>query len=310
MDVHIHANCQAIPIAGMLREAEPDWRITWFEVHGPEIIEHFDQHRARIQTADLVISQPIHQGYRDREELSIDWVRDHIRPTATLLVIPSVHFSGHHPGLDGLPLAGLPFLSNLLAAHLVASGCPSDEAVRLLLSDNLLSEAEIDTEIQTSLDEITRREIEDHIDIGISPFLAKHCRSRTLFHIQNHPLRETTAFIANQLLARLGRLARVSIEGRDYQHGTHVPPLPSVARYLRIHGDRHVDNETDELVQLPGFPLMTQAEYYSIITERLSTFSPEEVFDAVRRRWPTVQLLTRLARQGSSIPGIARWEQG
>ena len=68
MDVHIHANCQAIPIAGMLREAEPDWRVTWFEVHGPEIIEHFDDHCARIRTADLVISQPIHQGYRGIQE--------------------------------------------------------------------------------------------------------------------------------------------------------------------------------------------------------------------------------------------------
>ena len=202
MDVHIHANCQAIPIAGMLREADPDWRVTWFEVHGPEIIEHFDEHCARVRTADLVISQPIHQGYRDREELSIDWIRDHIRPDATLLVVPSMHFSGHHPGLDGLPLTGLPFLSNLLAAHLVASGCASDDAVRLLLSDNLLSDAEIDTEIQTSLDETTRRETEDHIDIRIGPFLAKHCRTRTLFHIQNHPLRETAAFVANQILAR------------------------------------------------------------------------------------------------------------
>jgi hypothetical protein len=310
MDVHIHANCQAIPIAGMLREADPDWRVTWFEVHGPEIIEHFDEHCARIRTADLVISQPIHQGYRDREELSIDWIRDHIRPDATLLVVPSMHFSGHHPGLDGLPLTGLPFLSNLLAAHLVASGCASDDAVRLLLSDNLLSDAEIDTEIQTSLDETTRRETEDHIDIRIGPFLAKHCRTRTLFHIQNHPLRETAAFVANQILARLGQPARVPIEGRDYQHATHVPPLPSVARYLRVHGEEDVDIETDEVVQLPGFPPMTQIEYYKLITERLTTFSPEEVFDAVRHRWPTVQLLTRLARQGSSIPGIARWAKG
>jgi len=130
---------------------------------------------------------------------------------------------------------------DLLAAHLVASGYAPDEAVRLLLSDGLLSEAEIDTEIQTSLDETTRREIEDQIDIKIGPFLARNCRSRTLFHIQNHPLRETTAFIANQILARLGQPACVPIEGRDYQHGTHIPPLPSVARYLRVRGEEGVD---------------------------------------------------------------------
>ena len=307
MDVHVHANCQAIPIARMLHEVRPDWHITWFEAHGPEIINQLEEHCNRIRTADLIISQPIHRGFRDREELSVDWLRDNIRSDATLLVFPSMHFSGHHPGLDGLPLPGLPFLSNLLIAHLVASGCGPEVAVRHMLSEDLLTDAEVETEIQVALNETKRREVDDRIDILISPFMEQNCRIRTMFHIQNHPFRETSAFIANQILGRLGLKDRIPVEGHDYQHETHVPPLPTVARFLRTHRGEVAADASDDIVLLPGYQPMTQAEYYLHMAERLAAFTPAETFEAIKGRWPTVQVLSRLAQQGSAIPGIARW---
>jgi hypothetical protein len=293
----------------MLREVNPDWHITWFEVHGPEIIPNLPEHRARIQTADLVISQPIHQGYRGKDELSLDWIRANVRPAAMLLVVPSMHFSAHHPGLDGLPLPGLSFLSNLLAAHLVASGYAPDRAVQQLLSDDLFQETDIDAEIRFCIDEAVRREKDDGIDIRISPFLEANGHSRMLFHIQNHPTRETTAFIVNQILAMIDQTGRVSIEGRDYQYDTHVPALPSIARYLRKHGQGAPDDPANEMVRLPGSHPMTQAEYYTAMTQHLAACSPDEVFDAIQNRWPTVQVLRRLAKQEAPIPGIARWLQ-
>ena len=309
MDVHVHANCQAIPIAGMLREAYPEWNVTWFEAHGSEIIERFDEHCSRIRSADLVLSQPIHRGYRNREELSLDWVRQNVRSGATLLVFPSMHFAAHHLGLDGLPLQGLPFLSSLLAAHLVASGCDVEQTVSLLLGEDLLKDEEIETEIQASLDETKRREQEDKIDIWISPFMEANCRSRLMFHIQNHPLRETAAYIVNRVLQCLDLPRRVSNEGRDYQKETHVPPLPAVARFLRERGGSDCD-PAGGMVLLPGYPTMTQTEYYGLIARCLVAFPAEEVFAVVAARWPTIQVLRRLAAQGSSIPGIDRWLPG
>jgi tetratricopeptide (TPR) repeat protein len=307
MRVHIHANCQAIPLAGMLKEVYPNWEVTFFEAHTAKIIEQIGNHCAWIRSADLVLSQPIHRGYRDRDELSIDWVRDNVRSDAMLLVVPSLHFTGQHPGLDGLPMPGLPLLTNLLAAHLVASGCAPADVVRRMLSDDLLSDSEIDAEIQYSLDETRRREVTDRIDIKISPFLEENCRTRMLFHIQNHPFRETMAFVTNQLLERLGLAGRVPVEGPDYQPVAHIPPLPAIGRFMRVRRGEAAATESDEMIRLPDFHPMTQTDYYSDIAERLAVHTPAEIFAAIEQRGSTMPLLRRLAAQGSSIPGIVRW---
>lgn len=307
MKVHIHANCQAVPLAGMLHEVEPDWDISYFEVHADKIIENIDDHRRHIRTADLVLTQPIHRNFRGRDDLSVDWIRENVRKDATLLVFPSMHFGAHHPGLDGLPLAGLPFLSSLLAAQLVASGESPATATGRLLSDDLLSEAEVETEIQVSLNEMKRREFDDRMDVVISPFFEENCRARVMFHIQNHPLREAMVFIANQILDNVGRRARIPIEGRDYQPDVHVPPLPAVARYLRNRGGCLSEAEAAERVLLPGYPVMTQEEYYGRMTEALAQYTPGEIYGVMEKCWPTVQILRRLAEQDSAIPGIERW---
>lgn len=306
MRVHIHANCQAVPLAGLLNEAEPDWEISYFEVHANDIIDNVDEYHHKIQSADLVLTQPIHRGFRNRDDLSVDWVRANIRKDATLLVFPSMHFAGHHPGLDALPLAGLPFLSSLLVGHLIAAGETQAAALDRILSDNFISESEIETEIQVAMNEMKRREVEDGLDVFISPFFDENCRTKTVFHIQNHPFREAMVFIANRLLAHLGRAARAPVEGRDYQPDVHIPPLPSVARFLdNRRGGRRV--ESLDMVLLPGHPAMTQAEYYGHMMDVLARYTPDEIFQVIEKRWPTVQVLRRLAAQGSTIPGIARW---
>jgi hypothetical protein len=307
MKVHIHANCQAVPLAGMLSEVRPDWDISFFQVHADDIIERIDEHHRRIRTSDLVICQPVHKGYRDRTDLSIDWIRENVRRDATLLVIPSIHFAGHHPELDSLPLAGIPFLSSLLAAHLIASRLTPSVARDCLLSDELFRDQDIESEIQISLDEIRRREVDDRIDIQISPYLQEYCRIKPMFHIQNHPLREVMVFIANEVLAKIGCSERVPIKGLDYQPEPHVPLLPSIARYINAKRDDTWGPLPIETVLIHGFQPMTQDEYYLCMLEGLARYCPAEIFQAIKQRWPTVQVLRRLAAQGSTIPGITRW---
>ena len=307
MKVHIHANCQSIPLAGLLKEAQPGWDISYFEAHAGEIIDRIDEHHSLIRTADLVISQPIHNGYRERTDLSIDWVRENVRANATLLVFPSIHFTGHHPGLDELPLQGIPFLSSLLAAHLIASGLTPTAALDHLLSEQLLRDEDIEAEIQASLDEMRRREVVDQMDILITPFLEEHCRTRPLFHIQNHPLRETMVFVANQILERLECTGRAAVDGHDYQCQPHVPLLPSIDRYLCAQRGDPTGRGPAEMVLIPGYPPMTQAEYYGCMLEGLARYSAEEIFQTIVKRWPAVQMLRRLAAQRSPLPGAERW---
>jgi hypothetical protein len=305
--VHIHANCQGIPLAGMLKEVYPDWNVTNFEVQGTKIIEQIEDHCAWIRSADVVISQPIHPGYGNRVELSTPWIRENVRADAAYITIPSVYFTGHNLGLDVVSLPGLPLFSNLLICHLVAHGCSPDLAVKLLLSGNLLRDSEIETEIQLTLDETMNRETADGIDIKISPFFEQNCRSKVMMHTYNHPLREMMTVIANDVLSWLGQSERVQIEGYDYQPFLHVPPLPAVARFLRAHGGDGAVTEEDNIVWMLSDKPMTQDEFYRDIATHLSEIPRDELFDVIAKRWPGVELLRRLARQGSSIPGIERW---
>ncbi len=294
----------------MLKEVLPDWNVTFFEAHADPVVQQIEYHRDWVRTADLVLCQPIHDGYRDMEELSTTWIRENVRPGGAFLVVPSVHFTGHQVGLDELPVDGLPLFSNILAAHLMGQGCTSDEAVSMLTSEDFLTSQEIESEIRLSLEETERRELADKIDLPISPFLREHCRVRTLFHTYNHPLRETMVYIINCLLDRLGASERVTVSGHDYQPVPNVPPMPAVARFFREHGGGVAADAASTIVAMPGDPPETQAAYFSRMTNRLGAVPRDALNDLISKRWPAIQVLRRLAAQGSSIPGIARWAEG
>lgn len=308
LDVHVHANCQAIAIAGMIKELYPSWRVTWFEAHTQEIIERLDEHRLRIRSADLVLTQPIHRGYRDTEELSGDWVRENVRQDATLLVVPSIYFSAHNPDLGSIPLSGLPPQFNLLAAHLIAAGCRPEVALGKLLSDDLLSLDDIRDEIALALAETSRREREDCIDVPIYSFLKENCWAKPMFHIENHPLRATTAFVVNGVFQHLGLDARVPEEGHDYQPEPHFPPLPSVQRYLSEPREAGAGERDYKFIKVFGWPPLSQSVFYERVIATLSTLPRRTIESAISECTAARQFLQRLAARGSKLEGIDRWQ--
>lgn len=303
MRVYIHANCQAVPFAGMLNEAYPDWQISFFEVHAQPIVEQVDRYYECVRTADVVLTQPIHDGFRAREDLCIGWIRANVRRDALLIVIPSLHFGAHQATWEINPFPGF----DLLAAHLVASGLRPADALRHLLSNNMLTDDDIEVEIATAIAENKRRELEDKIDVKISPFLEANSRGRLLFHTNNHPMRETAVFITNGILERMGFPRRVSVEGHDYQADMHVPPLPSITRFLASRSGMTPDPAVYETVRLHSIPGMPIATYYGQMIERLAAVPPEELLSSIVKRWPTIQVLRRLAARNTVIPGIERW---
>jgi hypothetical protein len=303
MRIHIHANCQAIPLAGMLNEAYPDWEISFFEAHAQPIIDQLDRYYEWVRTADVVLAQPIHDGFRGRDDLSLSWVRANIRPGGSLIVFPSMHFGAHQASWEMNPSPGF----DLLAAHLVASGLQPADALRHLLSTDLLSDADIEREIEAAILETKRREIEDEMDVKISPFLEEHSRTRMLFHINNHPMRETAVFIANAILERMGFPRRVLVEGHDYQPNPHVAPLPAITRFLASRSGIMPDPGLYDTVLLHGIPGTPISVYYSQMIERLALVPAAELFASIAGRWPTIQVLRRLAAHNSAIPDIERW---
>lgn len=303
--VHVHANCQAVLLSGMLNEVYPDWKISYYEAHTGLILDELANYHGCVRTADIILSQPIHAGFRNRDDLSVDWVKANARPDAQVLVFPSMHFSAHQPTWELAPRPGF----DLLAAHLLAIGLSPKAVLDRMMSPDLLTDADVEREIDASIAEAQRREIEDKIDILYTPFLKDNGYSRLLCHFSNHPLRETTAWVVNACLERLGYTGRVAVEGFDYQGGEHIAPLPAVTRYLNARSGM-LDPELYATVRLHGRGLIPVSQYYAEIIDSLKATESEALFADVARRWPTIQVMRRLAANRSAIPGIERWAAG
>jgi hypothetical protein len=231
-------------------------------------------------------------------------VRENIATRSTFFIIPALHFLAHHPGLDGIHLPNTFVVTSLFAAHLATCGIPPQQATELLLSPNLLSKQEIEVEITAWINELRRREDADHIDIQVSSFLDQNARSRPLFHIQNHPFRETIAHMINEILTRIGSPARASPTGTDYQPVPHVPPLPCIANYLRARGGRI----PDQPVLMPGLQPMTDFNFYHTMIQNLQNIPSHEIWTAMSRCNHSLPTLRRLAATSTTIPGLDGWK--
>ena len=235
MKVHIHGNCQSYVLFHMLKEVCPDWDISFYEVHAEPIMQNLADYRALIGAADIVFSQPIHEGYRDTAELSLSWIRGHVKPNAALIVIPAPSFSGHHPEFAALTHLG-DLCYNSVAAHLTIIGMAPDRAVDLLLSADLFDDETIRTEIDLQLAEMNRRETSDGIDASVADIITSQAVWFQLFHIVNHPARPLCAHLMNRILQRLEVRRQVAIAGADYMDNPHLPMCPAIARFCSANG--------------------------------------------------------------------------
>ena len=263
MRVYVHANCQGPPIAEMIRACFPHWEVASYEVFGEKILSEIGRYRYLVDSADVIISQPIHAGYRDRDDLSLDWVRATAKPSCEVLVFPSIHFEGQLVGWRTLPFPGygMPYHDSLLVA-LAASGLPAGAIVDLALSPRLFPYQFITDEIEISIREAERREREDDIDVVISPFLRDYGEMSPLFHIINHPIRPVLAHMTASIMAALGYRVKIPAGGSPCIPLPHVPCHPSVLRMFDQAGVAPADwSPLDrEFYHIPGRKL-TRMEY-------------------------------------------------
>ena len=292
----------------MLREVHPELDVTYFEVHADPIVAQNDVYRDAIRNADIILTQPVHEGYRGRTDLSTDWVRNEAKPGCEVIVIPALHFEGHHPGFGGLGLGNLTTCS--LTAHLVAMGVPSGVIVDLLLSTDLLSEDVVKEEVRLSLQEMKLREDRENVDIPMWS-IAQHIGGPTqFFHIVNHPTRPLYAHLLTKVLHRLFQPQRdVPARGKDYQSNPHVPVLPAIvqhsARLSELPDGWNLDPDYE--VRVPNRPSMTQRVYYETMIAQLSEHSRDAVLSAIREKPRAMAFLGRLAKANLAIPGIDIW---
>lgn len=284
MLVYLHGNCQARAIAQMLAPVFPEWDVAWYEVFDQKIIEENHHYRSIVASADIIITQPVHRGYRGRDDLSLDWVQSAAKPSARVVTFPSMYFSGQLLGWTSLsiPGYGMPYHDSMLL-KMALSDSTLEEITKALLSPELYDEDLIAEEIERSIAEIERREQEDGVDVALSPFIRRFVMCGPLFHVINHPCRPALAHVANKVLAHLGYTRPVPELGEDHLKYPHVPGSPSVAKFLAQRGKDipawHI--EDGERYQLPGESICRE-NYIAKAVKHLRGHEPEVLQSCIR----------------------------
>lgn len=308
MYVYIHGNCQARAIALMLQEVHPNWRIESYEVFSDVIISENLMYRSHVREADLVFSQPVHDGYRERDDLSLNWIRANVKPGARVVTYPSMHFEGQIIGTRSLSISGfeMPY-TDVLMLHLIYSGIGTNEIKDIMLSEKTYDDTFINYEATRSLKEIYRREESDKIDVRIGSFVEAHLSLDQMFHVINHPRRFLLCYVANALLRIIGSDKVVKNIGQDYLWFPHIPCLPAIRRKLRRFGsaERLAVGEN-----LSYYRLRTSRPQATNYIEKSCThflrYQSQHIHDALSK--PTsLTYLSDLARLLPDIPNIGIW---
>ncbi len=220
----------------------------------PRLKQQVDTYRKLVASADLILSQPIHDYYDGGGRIpGHRGSRANKKSSTDLVLIPNLFFRGQHPGQlvfgwDGRPFQafGQPY-QDVLAIHtLFTTGSRSQAHELLMQPDGGISETALQTIASRSLDDLCRREEIDLIDVTMSDFIANYWREIGLFHTVNHPARVIVAEQLNRFLGLMGKRKRVARSGVDHFEPIHFPASP------RLEPGLVWDMEDAQFIRLPG----------------------------------------------------------
>ncbi len=308
MRVYVHGNCQAPAIASMISSQYPDWEVASFEVFNRHIINEIDRYHHLVKAADIIISQPIQDRYRDRDDLSLNWIRATANPAAALVVYPSMYFDGQLVGLRsvGIPGYGMDYHDALLF-HFAAVGLEMSKINDIFNDSHLYSDNFIEQEIMLSIKELKRREIADRVDVPLSPFVEEYAPQTQLFHVINHPCRPALAYIASHILRYLGYPGTVPPDVQEYLILPHVPLSHSVIRFITNRGQHPAGwpTEDSENYRIPS-GVFSRPDYLALAVSHLRTYPTSQLMTHLQdHRMKT--FLSRLAKSNPSLPEIGMW---
>jgi len=242
MIIYLHGNCQVAAMVAMMHEQDTskDLVINYNKVHlvdtsSPAARAMMLSHASQ---SDVIVTQPIADGYNGVDFLSTSWLKANKRPDARLLTLPSIFFRGYNISSFALNLPG--HITDYHDAHIAdmfVSGISPEDCFARIGSTSFLSEQFVRDELLACLLELREREKAHNIDLRLSSFLWERYDERQLFHTFNHPSRVIIVEAVRQLYAALGIDPSRIRPGRDHLATTFIPAHPSIARYLGIQTD-------------------------------------------------------------------------
>lgn len=232
MRIYVHGNCQAPALADLIAEAcGLAVEITARQVYSIDLEREGAAYREDVALADVILTQPVAEGYRGTDVLSTSWVRRNARPDALILVFPVVYHRAQIPQCFTLA----DFHDGRLAYHDAHAldhflrGESWEEFIANSSRSNFLPEAFVQSELAATTLELLRRERASDVDINVSDIIASRLLTEQPLHTVNHPSRPVLVDMANRILHRLGRDERARVEGIDMLDRFIMPPYLSTA---------------------------------------------------------------------------------
>lgn len=235
MRIYVHGNCQAPALADLIGQAcGAAVDVISRQVYSIDLEAEGAAHINDVQTADVILTQPVAEGYRGTDILSTSWMRAHARKDAIFLVFPVIYHRGLLPQCYTLG----DFHDGRLAyhdAHAVdyfLMGEDADSFVRATNRSDFLPESFVLSELSRTTLELLRRERALGVDVPVSDIIATRLTTGQPMYTVNHPSRSVMTDLANRVLERLGRTERASADGIDMLDLFIMPPYLSTALAL------------------------------------------------------------------------------
>jgi len=237
-------NCQYWPLLQYLKPLLPAARLE----PGPTVhlatVEEVARFHRRLRDVDVLLVHRIQPGYRNDIGLDNRTLASHLPPESRQLVLPNLHYEGHHPWIgyahdpEGR-LAGIEASSPLgpyhdfLAMQAALHGVPAAEILTYSLSPGLA--ARIRQNHRDSLEQLRRREAD--CDVEIASWIDQHHRQTPVAHTCNHPTHAPLHALLLRVLEVLDlgvTLDPSHLDRREYLGGLSIPILPWVRQALAL----------------------------------------------------------------------------
>lgn len=242
--IAVAGNCQFWPLYLYLGQVLPNACLhagPTVHLATPEQVEAF--HRL-LPSVDTLLIHRIQPGYRNDIGLDNQTLGQQLSDGAQQLVLPSVHYEGHHPWIGYVHdpegrLAEIESSSPLGAYHdfLAMQAAIHDVSAADILARPLHADlaGEIREHHQASLEQLRQREADCQVEI--SSWIEQHHRMVPIVHTINHPTPTTLRALLLRVLGALDLSTEVDPTGLDLQDhlgGLSIPLLPWVREALEL----------------------------------------------------------------------------
>ena len=206
-----YGNCQASALMCMFRAGTPstDFQFAVELCHAPEMSK--ERFTRSIQEADVIVTQPISDGYGGNDYSNTAYVLEHARHKK-VIIFNSCYLDFYYPDLcyqsGTIANAPVPYHYQRMIDHYKAGKPPEAYISDVVENETLISKEDLLEKGRRSIDALRKRDEDMRAKYGagdnvvfvrIADFVERNYRDRLLFYSMNHPTKHLFQFICDQI---------------------------------------------------------------------------------------------------------------